>query len=130
MEEYKNIEYFSLNGVRCEAYVYNVYDGDTITLIIKLHDTNYKWKCRLIGLDTAELRTKNEKEKEFGYKVRDILREKILHKIIDVECFEFDKYGRTLVKIYNNNICLNDWLIENNYAKKYDGGHKESFSNI
>lgn len=120
-------DYFSLNGLKCKGYVFSVYDGDTITLIMKLNGICYKWNCRLLGIDTAELRTKNEEEKEFGYKVKEILKEKILHKIINVECFEFDKYGRILVKIYQENECINDWLVKNNYAKEYFGGHKESF---
>lgn len=136
MEKYIDTPYFSLEGMKCQAYVYSVYDGDTVTLIFglqglhelqELQEKEYKWKCRLSGIDTAELRTKNIKEKEYAYKVKEILSDKILNKIVDIECLSFDKYGRTLVKITYDNICINDWLIENGYAKKYDGGHKEEF---
>lgn len=127
MEKYIDTPFFSLEGMKCQAYVYSVYDGDTVTLIIEFQEKEYKWKCRLSGIDTAELRTKNIKEKEYAYKVKEILSDKILNKIVDIECLKFDKYGRTLVKIYYDNICINDWLIENGYAKKYDGGHKEEF---
>ena len=53
-----------------------------------------------------ELRTTNQKEKEFGYKVRDHLREKILGKVVTI------KYGRLL-----EDLSVNQWLI--------DGGTKK-----
>lgn len=40
---------------------------------------------------------------------------------------DFDKYGRLLVEIFEDeqyNESINNWLIVNNYAKKYDGGTK------
>ena len=56
--------------------------------------------------------------------MRDCLREKILNKIVTIECKDFDKYGRLLVEIFYEDININNWLIENNYAKKYYGGKK------
>ena len=60
-------------------------------------------------------------EKEVGLKVRDILREKILNKNIILESIDNKKgkYGRWLCNIHYENINLNQWLIDNNYAKKY-----------
>lgn len=127
MEFDLNCEYFTLNNYKTKAYVFHIYDGDTIHIIFKFKDTYYKWKCRLDGIDTPELKTKNEDEKKLGYEVKDILVEKIKDKIIDVECGEFDKYGRLLIKVFYENECINDWLIDNGYAKKYDGGHKDEW---
>jgi endonuclease YncB( thermonuclease family) len=62
--------------------------------------------------------------------VRDKLKERIENKILLIKCGEFDKYGRLLVEIYENNgelFSINNWLIENNYAKPYDGGTKEEW---
>ena len=42
-----------------------------------------------------------------------------IHKIIG-----FDKYGRILADVYVNDIHLNELLIKERYAVKYDGGTK------
>ena len=91
---------FSFEGECKEAKVMSVYDGDTIKVAFPLGGKMYIWNCRLNGIDTPELRTRNKKEKEFGYEVRNKLREKILGKIVKISCDEFDKYGRLLVEVY------------------------------
>ena len=114
------------------GYVVDVYDGDTCKINMYFKDDIYKWNCRVMGIDTPELRTRDLKEKECGYFVRDKLREKILNQIIIVKCLNFDKYGRLLVYIYpyNDNMIIDDnksynqWLIDNKYALPYDGGTK------
>lgn len=118
---------FSLEGKELKAKVVSVYDGDTVKCVFPLNDKLYKWNCRLSGVDTPELRTRNKKEKEYGYKVRDYLREKILNKVVDLECGEFDKYGRLLIKIKcdSEDCSINQWLINNDYAFVYDGGTKK-----
>lgn len=118
---------FSLQGVDTTGKVVSVYDGDTLRICFSIHDTMYKWNCRVAGVDTPEIRTKNLSEKRLGYVARDALRNRVLNKLVRVECDKFDKYGRLLVKIYDGpewNECVNDWLIQEDYAKSYDGGTK------
>ena len=124
-----NVPQFSLEGLETEAKIYSVYDGDTVKAIFPLHNKLYKWNCRLTGIDTPELRTRCKIEKQYGYKVRDYLREKILNKVVKIKCGDFDKYGRLLVEIYcNEDECnVNKWLVDNNYAFSYDGGTKKSW---
>lgn len=118
-----------------KAYVTDVYDGDTITCII---DCGFnlgiqKTKIRLYGIDTPELRGE---EREIGIYVRDELRKKILHKHVFLKTIKdkTGKYGRFLGKIYIKNtdemyegsidstdyLCINDWLLEKNYAVVYE----------
>ena len=115
----------------CQGKVVDVYDGDTVKIVFPLTDKEperlYRWNCRLINVDTPEIRTRNLKEKEYGKQVRDRLREKILNNIVDVHCKDFDKYGRLLVEIFYEIVSINKWLIENNYAKVYDGGKKSKW---
>ena len=120
---------FSLEGNIVEAKVLSVYDGDTIKCAFPLNNKMYKWNCRLSGVDTPEIRTRNKTEKEYGYKVRNNLREKILGKVVNLECGDFDKYGRLLVKVkcQDDDCCVNDWLINNNFAFKYNGGTRKSW---
>ena len=128
-DEINDAPLFSLEGQELKAKVVSVYDGDTIKCVFPLNDKLYKWNCRLSGVDTPELRTRNKNEKKFGYQVRDNLREKILGKVITLKCGEFDKYGRLLatVKCDGDKCSINEWLVENDYAFKYDGGTKKSW---
>jgi endonuclease YncB( thermonuclease family) len=52
-------------------------------------------------------------------------------KLIRVSCSEFDKYGRLLVTLYDSDFdatkSYNTVLIEERYAKPYNGGTKEGF---
>jgi len=122
------VELFSLEGQEHLAKVVDVYDGDTIKCVFPIHNTLYRWNCRLSGVDTPEIRTRCGIEKKYGYKVRDCLRDKILNKMVYVQCNEFDKYGRLLVNILYDDCIINDWLIQNDYAFQYDGGTKQSWS--
>ena len=121
---------FSLEGQEHRAKVVDVYDGDTIKCVFPIHNKLYRWNCRIAGVDTPELRTRCKPEKAFGYKVRDLLREKILNKVIYLQCGEFDKYGRLLVNILCDDCLVNDWLVENKYAFAYDGGTKQSWKDF
>lgn len=123
--DWDNAVDFTFEGESFEAKVMSVYDGDTVKVAFPFGGKMFKWNCRLSGVDTPELRTKNKKEKEFGYKVRDHLREKILGKIITLKCGEFDKYGRLLGEIFIDDESVNKWLIKNEYAFEYDGGTKK-----
>ena len=125
---------FSFEGRECLGKVVDVYDGDTVKIVFPLSEKEperlYRWNCRLINVDTPEIRTKNLKEKAYAKVVRDKLREKILNKLVYIKCLDFDKYGRLLVEIFDNEKCeecINNWLILNEYAKKYDGGTKSKW---
>lgn len=146
-DEIQDAPDFSFKGKEIQAKVISVYDGDTIKVIFPLNEndkTLYKWNCRLSRVDTPELRTRCKIEKEYGYKVRDILRNRILNKIVNLKCGDFDKYGRLLIEILckeednlintdnntDNFININDWLISNNYAFEYNGGTKKKWSDF
>ena len=122
---------FSFEGRKCEGKVVDVYDGDTVKIVFPLSDKEpdrlYRWNCRLINVDTPEIRTKNLKEKQYAKLVRDKLREKILQNIVTVQCKDFDKYGRLLVEIFYEDTNINQWLIDNQYAKQYGGGKKSKW---
>jgi hypothetical protein len=52
-------------------------------------------------------------------------------KLVWVKCFEFDKYGRLLVELYEDNISnksFNSDLIDLKYANPYEGKTKLVFS--
>jgi endonuclease YncB( thermonuclease family) len=127
----KNTPYFTFKGQSHICKCVSVYDGDTITVVFDTKIVNggvgpyYKHRIRLLGIDTPELRTKNLEEKKMGIMVRDFVREKILNKIIRIECDEFDKYGRLLANVFIGDENINELLVDMKYAYKYDGGTKQ-----
>ena len=120
---------FGFKGDTKQAKVVNVYDGDTCKVVFPVLRKLYKFNCRIQGVDTPEIRTRDKKEKEYGLKVRDELRKKILNQVVTIHCDEFDKYGRLLIDIQckNEEKKISQWLIDNNFAFSYDGGTKKKW---
>lgn len=107
--------------------VIKVYDGDTITIASKLPFNDsplYRLSVRLNGIDTPEIKSKSEDEKICAKEVRDELAKLILNKIITLKNIKSEKYGRILADVYFGDLHINEWLIQNRMAVKYDGGTK------
>jgi len=116
---------FPIKGGR----VIKVYDGDTITIASKLpFDSSplYRLSVRLNGIDTPEIQGKSEDEKRIAKDTRDALANLILHKFVTLKNIQSEKYGRILADVYLGDLYINEWLIKNRYAVKYDGGTKKS----
>lgn len=114
-----------VNGGR----VIKVYDGDTITIAAKLpYDESplYRFPVRLNGIDSPEIKGKTDEEKQAAKTARDALANLILNKYVRLENIGSEKYGRILADVYLVDLHLNDWMLKNNYAVKYDGGTKKS----
>lgn len=104
--------------------VVDVYDGDTMTCIIKLHSKYpYRFQIRLAGIDTCELRTKNPLIKAKAIQARQCVIQEVtrcsddilqtLQTRNDIKAYfsshptfvwlhvlSFDKYGRVLANVY------------------------------
>lgn len=109
--------------------VIKVYDGDTITIASKLPFENsplYRLSVRLNGIDTPEIKGKgiSEDEKEAAKVARDFVSNMILNKYVRLENIETEKYGRILADVYIDNNHINDLLLKERYAVKYNGGTK------
>lgn len=116
------IPIFSFNGLKCWCKCVGVYDGDTVTVVFDYKGELIKDHIRLWGINTPEIRTRDAAEKEAGLSARDYLREQILDRIIWVEFFGEDKYGRSLGKLFitsDEQECINDQLVKLGYAKEY-----------
>ena len=53
------------------------------------------------------------------------IKNKIYDKIVELKNVESEKYGRLLADIYLGDENINEWLITQNFAVKYDGGTKQ-----
>ena len=116
---------------RCK--INKVVDGDTVEIDLDLgfNMMLVNQKVRMAGIDTPESRTSNKEEKERG-----ILSKKKLAEKLPVGSWQRiqtmrsdsndDKFGRILgVFIMEDDMSLNQWMIDNNYAVLYQGENKE-----
>lgn len=129
-----NTPWLSLKGIQSKCKVIDVYDADTITIIIPFNDKLYKVKCRLLGIDSAEKRTKNKDEKKVSLEATEWLSNLIKDKEIWVKCGDWGKYGgRMLGTIYmdykdiEKDNSINNRIVEEGYAYKYNGKRKRLF---
>jgi len=107
--------------------VIKCYDADTITIASKLpYDASplYRLSVRLNGIDAPEIKGKCAEEKEVAKEARDFLSNLVLNKEVRLENVESEKYGRILANVYFGDVHLNELLLKERYAVKYDGGTK------
>ena len=128
---------FSLKGHICLAKLLSNYDGDTGDILFTYINNIMRMKARFFGYDTAEIKPSlNDPNRDEKKKKAKEAKERLWNlctnnndnqRLIKIKCYEFDKYGRLLVELFFNDKSINDILIEENFAKRYDGGKKEEF---
>lgn len=105
-------------------YYYNsrvekVIDGDTVRLDIDLGFTvHWKSNCRLYGVNTPELRSKDPQEKMKALEAKQFLIDNLPDEVV-IHSRELDKYGRPLVDIYVEGRLINDEIIEKGFSQNY-----------
>jgi endonuclease YncB( thermonuclease family) len=139
---FDDLELFSFQGLVTKCKIVDVYDGDTITIVFYYNHSPIKIKIRMAGYDTPEVKNYKSNEngdlhKKAGLYVKEKLKNKILNKILWIKFDKEEKYGRTMGFLYEisdtnklkeNDVCINNWIIDNKYGKIYNGGKKEEFT--
>lgn len=144
---FDNTNQFTLNGTSLTGRLVDIIDGDSLVIILKVFGNYYKYNVRIMGIDTCEIKSKNQENKRLALEARcELLRlitndhnhisslpKNEIRKILDtnlflvnLECYDFDKYGRLLADIYFNNISLSKHLLDNKLAYVYTGNTKLS----
>jgi endonuclease YncB( thermonuclease family) len=144
---------FSLCNMQTYARLVDIYDGDTMTCIIPIKycehcgHTYFKFNIRLLGIDTQEMKSKEEAEKNKALLARKLVLDTLCNSDVDLhcsraevrdlldknvvciwlECFEMEKYGRVLANVYKekNGESVNHMLLQRGLAYEYFGGTKE-----
>jgi micrococcal nuclease len=104
---------------------YTVIDGDTISVVLDLGwDVSINQSCRLLGIDAPE------KSTAAGKAVKQVVINKLTdEKDITIESIERDKYaGRFVGRCWLGSDSLNQWILDNQLAKAYDGGKKQPWT--
>lgn len=124
--------------------VIRVIDGDTVHIVFEHLGQYIRLNCRLAGIDAPEMtkdhitsrRSRNRliqlctnceinvDDTEINKSTIEMLVDKN-KMLIFVEFYGNDKFGRELVNLYaRDGLCINTQLVNEGYAKEYDGGHK------
>ena len=114
---------FSFENQKHICKVVKCYDGDTVHCIFKHDGTYQKFKIRMLGYNSPEIRTRDAEEKKKGYAAKARITELLLDKVVYLECGEFDKYGRILGTIRLNeadNKTVNQMMIDEGYGVPYN----------
>lgn len=136
---------FSLAGQELHGRVVEIYDGDTLKIVLPVLGHYFKFNARLIGIDTCEIKSKNSANKDLAcrarnrlfelvtgspacdsnWKKKDVIRYLDEHVcVIKVKCHEFDKYGRVMIDCFTRDRSISDILIEEKLAYAYAGDTK------
>ena len=91
---------FTFKGTVVPAYCVKVYDGDTAHFVMKYNGTIVKYRFRMIGYNSPEIRGVDDEERAKGLAARDYLADRLLNKKVLLYLGDFDKYGRPLCDIY------------------------------
>lgn len=136
IKTHKDVPYFNFKNKTFIAKPCNVYDGDTFSVIFDFKGDLIKYRCRCYGYDTPEMRPSRKNpnrdhEKKLAYSAKNRMIELLeAHpsKLIKIECLDFDKYGRILIKAYNNvnEKSINEIMVDEGHGKWYDGGKKDT----
>lgn len=129
-----DVPWLTLDGITCQCKVVDVYDADTVTVVLPLDEKLYMVKCRLLGIDSAEKRTKNKEEKKIALEATTWLSNLIKDKEVWIQCGDWGKYGgRMLGTLYmskedlDSGKSINDEIVNIGYAYKYNGKKKKKF---
>lgn len=106
-----------------KAKLIKIVDGDTVDLMVDLgFDTFRKERFRLYGINAPESRTRDLEEKKRGLAAKAYLAEQMKElKFIETMQDKKGKYGRFLVKLFNNHhVCINDIMVKAKHAVHKD----------
>jgi|TARA_R110002020_G_scaffold431601_2_gene641648 micrococcal nuclease len=110
--------------------VSRVVDGDTIDAELDLgFNIIHRCRVRLYGIDTPESRTRNKDEKARGKLATKFLQDAISngkHVILQTQLKDSKgKFGRVLASVIVDGININQQMITNHMAVRYEGQSKE-----
>jgi endonuclease YncB( thermonuclease family) len=138
----------NLDGWQGWTRVVDVYDGDTITAVIRFRGEPVRISVRLLGIDTCEIRSSCTTNKRLAYRARDRLLALVtctetsawenksrrgVRAALDsvcatvyMKCEETDKYGRTLANLSSGEETppFAHTLVTENLAYEYHGGRR------
>lgn len=140
---------WSLEGRNLWARLVDMYDADTLTIILPLQSGYFRFSSRVFGIDTSEMKSKLSENKATANRARNRMLQlcnvpsidlnkaytrkevqSLLSKdvyLVWVRCRDWDKYGRLMIQVYaseKDTKELGSILIDENLAYPYYGETK------
>ena len=138
---FATVPLFTFAGKIQPVKITDIYDGDTITVGLLLGDTPYRFKLRLAGIDTPEMKplltTPNrDLHIQAAICARQFLDAQVGGRIIWVKFEKEEKYGRLMGYLYRSmedltegtTNSINQLMIARGYALAYNGKKKSEFT--
>lgn len=139
----KNLKNLDLSAIqsrnfgdkRLKCRVHHVYD--TVIVVTRFNDKEpyYQYSVRLMGIDTPEKKFSvkdplHDKHVAAGEHVRKLLEKKLGDNIFEVkfEDSKKEKFGREMGTIFIGSVNVNEWLVNNCLAHRYNGKKKRHHS--
>ena len=115
------------------ARIEEIYDGDTVKIIVLFGETPVKLSLRILGIDTPEIKHTEGRlpeENKAAIKVRDYMRSLFPKNIAKICIRDWDKYGgRVLGELFletGENVA--EILIHQGWARPYRGEKKKPWT--
>ena len=100
--------------------VIKIVDGDTVDVLVDLgFNIHIKVRVRLSGINAPESRTRNLEKKKLGLAAKAKLQELCQGELI-LESHGIGKYGRVLGEIWKSGASINNIMVAEGHAKKYE----------
>lgn len=137
---------FSLKGLISKAKLLANYDGDTADILFIYDNKPIHMKARFYGYDSSEIKPhlndpKRDEKKKKAIEAKERLwilcTNNNPKNLIKIKCLEFDKYGRILIIVVNEDkeidglndeeifkISINKQMIDEGHGYSYYGGTK------
>jgi endonuclease YncB( thermonuclease family) len=103
------------------ARIEEIYDGDTVKIIVLFGDVPVRFSLRILGIDTPEIKQgegRLPEERQAAIKVRDYMRSLFPKNIAKICIRDWDKYGGR----------VSDILIYGGWARAYHGEKKKEWT--
>lgn len=122
-----------LQNVIIDARIVEVYDGDTVKIIVMLGDVPFFISLRLLGIDAPEIKKGKDKlpeENLAAIKVREHIKTMFPKQMGKVMFRDWDKYGgRILGDLYTlEGINVVETLIKEGWGRPYNGEKKKEWT--
>jgi len=111
---------FDFKSLVRKARVVRIIDGDTIDVIFRFRKKYDTHRCRLLGVNTPELRGGTEATKAAARRSKQFLENLIMGKIVVVYCKELDSFGRILISIEYDGEDISERLLHEGLAEVYN----------
>lgn len=107
--------------------VIRIVDGDTLDIATCVDNKIVKFRVRLAGIDTPEMRSKKGNEKKYALESKKALASLVDGKIVNLKDVEWGMFGRLVCRVFYNNLDICQFLLDNKYANEYKGKRDKNF---